>query len=202
MKLHNIEQGSEEWLQIRIGKFTASEFHTLMGNSQTKKTILLKKAAERITGVKSDGDSFSSLHTDRGKELEQSARMAYEFDSGVDVEEIGFVELSETVGCSPDGVIGGEGGVEIKCKDNHTHLYAVMNNYIEPAHRTQCQFNMMVTEAKWWDYVLYNPNFDNPLHIIRIERDEEYISKIQTALNECEYEVQKYITKFKGINHD
>ena len=201
MLIHNIEQGTEEWLQLRLGKFTASEFHTLMGSSSTKKAILLKKAAERITGKRSDSDSFSNIHTERGKELEVEARELYSVVQTLDVDEVVFVEMSETVGCSPDGLIGLDGGVEIKCKDNHTHLYAVINNYVEPQHRTQCHFNMMVTDTKWWDYVLYNRNFDNPLHIIRIERDEIYINNIKGYLEACEAEVQKLITKFKGINH-
>ena len=152
MQIHNFEQGSEEWLAIRLGKFTASDFHTLLGNSEAKKTILFKKAAERITGVSADGDKFSSVHTERGHELEDVARMAYELETGNEVNQVGFITSGEFIGCSPDGLVGDDGGVEIKCKDNHTHLKAVLNNYIEPAHRTQCQFNMMVTERKWWDY--------------------------------------------------
>lgn len=197
MIIHNVEQGTEEWLGLRLGKFTASEFHTLMGDSQTKKTILLKKAAERITGKSSDSDSFTSIHTERGKEKESAARELYSVLSFNDVDEVGFVEFSETIGCSPDGLIGEDGGVEIKCKDNHNHLYAVINNYIEPAHRTQCQFNMYVTNRQWWDYFLYNDNFEKAGHIIRVYRDMEYFKKIKQHLDACELEIQRLIEQFK-----
>ncbi len=196
MIIHDYEQGSDEWKAVRLGKFTASDFHILMGDSQTKSTILLKKAAERITGRLSDGDSFSSLHTDRGKELEAEAREYYSTLSMNEVSEVGFVEFSPTIGCSPDGLIGNEGGVEIKCKDNHNHLFAVMNNYMEPAHRTQCQFNMFVTGRQWWDYVLYNKNFTNHCFVITVVRDNDYINKIIACLAECEAKILNHIRKF------
>jgi predicted phage-related endonuclease len=200
MLIHNdVVQGTDEWLQLRLGKFTASDFHILMGDSQTKKILLLKKAAERITGKLSDSDRFSNIHTERGNENEALGRELYSVIAMIEVDEVGFVELSGTAGCSPDGLIGLDGGIEIKCKDNHNHLFCVMNNYIEPSHKTQMQFCMMVTGAKWWDYVLYNPNFNNPLHIIRIKRDEDYITKIRECLEDCENKVQTYIAKFNNI---
>jgi len=198
MIIHNIEQGSDEWLAVRLGKFTASDFHILMGNSATKKTILLKKAAERLTGKAADSDSFSNIHTERGKEKEAAARNLYSVIKLADVKEVGFIEGEHNVGCSPDGLIGEEGGVEIKCKDNHTHLYAAINNYVEPTHKTQCQFSMMVTNRKWWDYCLYNENYNKPV-IIRLERDEDHINNIRSSLQECENIVEKHISRFLSL---
>jgi len=197
MKVHHeLIQGSAEWLQVRLGKLTASDFHILMGNSQTKETILYKKAAERITGVASDGDKFTSIHTERGKELESEARQAYELGTGYNVNQVGFVELvNQLSGCSPDGLITEDGGVEIKCKDNHGHLKAVTKKWIDPEHFTQCQFNMYVTNRLWWDYVLYNPNFANPLHITRVFRDEAYMCKIETCIEECNTKITDILSK-------
>ena len=199
MIIHDFEQGTDAWQDVRLGKLTASDFHTLMGKSSTKKTILLKKAAERITGVKSDACNFSNIHTERGHALENEARALYSVHNMVDVKEVGFVELNETVGCSPDGLVAEDGGVEIKCKDNHTHLYAATNNYIEPAHRTQCQFNMYVCGRSWWDYVLYNPNFSKPLFITRLARDDEYINEIQKYITECNEKIQSHIEAFTSL---
>lgn len=197
MKIYNFEQGSGEWLQMRLGKITASDFHILMGNSQTKDTLLYKKAAERITGVASDGDKFTSIHTERGKELEGEARQAYELETGNAVQQVGFIELNEFVGCSPDGLIEG-GGVEIKCKDNHGHLKAVTKKWIEPEHKTQLQFNMYVKDVGFWDYCLYNPNFNNPLYIDRVYRDEEYIKEIQKTIVDCNSKIEAIIKQFWG----
>jgi len=196
MKIYDFEQGSEEWLQVRLGKFTGSDFHTLMGNSQTKETILYKKAAERLTGVASDGDRFSSIHTERGKELEIQARQCYELETSESVEQVGFVELSALVGCSPDGLLAG-GGLEIKCKDNHGHLKAVTKQWIDPEHKTQMQFNMYVCDVMFWDYCLYNPNFSNPLWIVRVNRDEEYIENIKRCINDCNTKINEIISNFK-----
>lgn len=193
-------QGSDEWLKVRLGKLTGSDFHTLMGNSQTKDTILYKKAAERLTGVASDGDKFSSIHTERGHELEDAARMVYELETGESVTEVGFVELNESVGCSPDGLVRDIGGIEIKCKDNHGFLKAVTKAYIEPAHKTQMQFNMYVSARLWCDYCLYNPNFVNPLFIIRVDRDDEAIEKIKTNIELCNIKINDHIEKYNLIN--
>lgn len=193
MKIYNeLIQGEDEWLRIRLGKLTGSDFHTLMGNSTTKETILYKKAAERITGVASDGDRFSSIHTERGKELESEARQAYELETGLIVNQIGFVELDEFVGCSPDGLLE-DGGLEIKCKDNHGYLKAIIKQWIEPGHKTQMQFNMYVCNAKFWDYCLYNPNFPNPLWITRMMRDEEYIDNIKKCVDECNNKINSIL---------
>ncbi len=196
MKIYNeLIQGSNEWLQVRLGKLTGSDFHTLMGNSTTKETILYKKAAERLTGVASDADRFSSIHTERGKELEAEARQGYELETGLTVNQVGFVELDKFVGCSPDGLLE-NGGLEIKCKDNHGHLKAVIKEWIEPEHRTQMQFNMYVCDAEFWDYCLYNPNFNNPLWITRVDRDEEHITNIKNCIKECNVKIQEIIAKF------
>jgi predicted phage-related endonuclease len=199
MIVHNdLVQGSEEWLKIRLGKLTGSDFHVLMGSSATKENILYKKAAERLTGVASDGDRFSSIHTERGHQLENDARTAYELETGNVVTQVGFVELDEFVGCSPDGLIGNI-GIEIKCKDNHGFLKAVTKNYIEPEHKTQMQFNMYVCNLEWMDYLLYNPNFSNPLFTIQYERDDEYIETIKTHIIECNKKINGYVAEFNKL---
>jgi hypothetical protein len=166
-----------------------------MGNSQTRKTLLYKKAAERLTGVASDGDRFSSIHTERGKELEGDARLAYELETGNTVVQIGFAELNEFVGCSPDGLLT-DGGIEIKCKDNHGFLKAVIESWIEPEHRTQMQFNMYVCDKSSWDYCLYNPNFKRPLVVMNVKRDNEYIEEIKTHIDKCNGEINQIINRF------
>jgi len=198
MIIHNVEQGSIEWLQLRLGKLTASNFHILMGKGETRKTILYKIAAERITGVASDSDKFTSIHTDRGHEQEDYARTLYELETGNLVQPIGFCELSNTVGCSPDGLVGQDGGIEIKCKDNHGYLKAITTSYIAPEHRTQMQFCMYVTDRQWWDYVLFNPNFSKPLFTIRVERDDFAINQIINHIDICEVEIMECVNKYNS----
>jgi len=198
MKIYNFKQGTDEWLKIRIGKFTGSDFHTFLGNSVTKENELYKKAAERITKVKSDSCKFSNKHTDRGHELEPEARNLYELLYGQQVEEVGFIELDEFTGCSPDGLIGQDGMIEIKCKDNHTFLKQTIKKekWIEPQYRTQIQFNLYVSDRKWCDYVCYNPNFKNSLYVERINRNEDEITKIKQCLIECNNKINEIIKNF------
>lgn len=195
MLIHNFAQGSEEWHKIRLGKLTGSNFHTLLGKSATKEKILFKKAAERLTGVSSDSDKFSNIHTERGNQLEADARMAYELETGNTIKQVGFVELNEHVGCSPDGLLP-NGGIEIKCMDNHGFLESVIKKYIDPEHKTQMQLNMYICDLEWMDYCLYNPNFANPLSIIRFARDNESIEKIKSCIIECNTAIENYITQF------
>jgi len=145
MIIHNhIEQGTEEWLQIRVGKITASNFHTLLGSGGTKDNLLYIIAAERLTKTKCDHDTYKNHHMERGHELEPEAVALYELQNDVEVERVGFVEHNEFLGCSPDGLVN-DGGIEVKAPDNHTFLKAVSKQYIAPAHKTQCHFNMFIT---------------------------------------------------------
>lgn len=199
MIIHNINQSSEDWHALRVGKFTASNFHIFLGNSQTRTNEIYKKAAERLTGKKCDQDFFKNGHTDRGHELEPIAREAYTFETGNEVEEVGFIELDDFVGCSPDGLVNGKGMVEIKCVDNHSFLKVKNKDYIDPKHKTQIQFCLMVADREYFDYVIFNPNFgDKGLLIKRVERDEEYIARIKEALERAKMEVIKEIETFKN----
>lgn len=193
MHIHNIEQGTDEWHKLRYGRLTASDFHTFMGSSSTRTNLIWKKAAERLTQVASDSCRFSNVHTDRGHENEPVAREMYEIISTNDVQEVGFVTGHNAIGCSPDGIVGDDGLIEIKCKDTHTHLKAVVKNYIDPTHVTQIQFSLYVTGRKWCDYILYNEHYPQPLHIIHVLRDEEYIGKIKEQIERANTEINKII---------
>lgn len=199
MQTHDIEQGTKEWFELRYGRLTASDFHIFMGNSSTRINLIWKKAAERITGVASDACKFSNFHIERGNEQEPIARNMYEVLTTNEVQETGFIALDDTVGCSPDGLINDDGLIEIKCKDTHTHLKACVKNYIEPTHKTQMQFSMYVTGRKWCDYVLYNEHFNNPLHVIRVNRDNEYIKEIAKQINRANNEINEIIKQAESI---
>ena len=197
--IKDIEQGSKDWFDLRLGKLTASNFHLFLGNSKTRKTEIEKKAAEIITKKRCDQDNFRNIHTDRGHELEPIARDAYTFETGNNIEEVSFILGDDFTGCSPDGLVGDDGLIEIKCLDNHIFL-AYKNkgdDYIKPEHKTQIQFCLMVSGRKWVDYVVFNPNFGGKgLIIKRVERDDEYIKKIREAISRAVGEIKEEVTKF------
>ena len=194
MTIFNFPQRSEEWYKIRIGKITGSDFHTLMGNGETKKKLLLKKAVERITG-KPQGDELKNSDIQRGVDLEDTARTYYEMETGNTVNQVGFIQLNEYVGCSPDGLIGMDGILEIKCPRATTFLSHYLDDSIEKQYYTQIQFNMMITGVKWCDFVRYNEDF--PLYIKRVKADKEYQCRIRERLYECIKEIEEMVNNYK-----
>ena len=191
-----IMQGTDEWYSIRLGKLTASDFHVMLGKSQTKIDKLYEIIFERITH-NTDQEQFSTFAMERGKILESEARRLYSAVYEVPVEETGFVEPDEDnpyygyIGASPDGLIGEEGGLEIKSPLGKNFLQwthtledgSLTVDYIKPEYRTQLEFNLMVTGRKWWDFCLYHPLLG--LAVRRVISDPDIRNNIEKALEEC-----------------
>lgn len=192
------EQNSEQWFQARIGRITASNMHTLMGNGKTRDGILLNKAAEIITGNIDQTQSFSNDQTQRGHELEQEAINAYAEKNKTEVKQVGFVVLDDFVGVSPDGLIGEHGLVEIKCPNNKNYLDQIISDKrsISQQYITQMQMQMYVCERQWCDYTIYNPNFENSLHTIRLNRDENYINHIKQEIERAKKQIAGYLKRY------
>lgn len=193
--IHNFEQRSPEWYAIRLGKFTGSDFHTFLGKSATKDRLILEKASEHITGKPTNEDNFISTDMQRGIDNEDYARQLYEAETFNKVEQIGFAELDEFTGCSPDGLVGDDGIIEIKCPKQSVFIDQVIKNKIKPEYETQIQFNLMVLDRKWCDYIAYNINF--PLRVVRIFRDEDKIGAIRSALADVISQAKGIISDFK-----
>ena len=163
MIILDVEQGSDEWLEARLGLPTASEMHCLLSNGRLLPpfgegalTLLDRLAAERFTGLSASGFTGNS-HTERGHVVEPIAVQAY-VDSGhasaMDVIEAGIM-LAKGVGASPDRLISTDGGLEIKSKAAKGMVTLLRNGKIDKAHITQMQINMWVSGRKWWDYFVY-----------------------------------------------
>lgn len=193
MIIHTMPQRSEEWYAIRSGKFTASDFEALMPSSRqsvfdfnkTQMAIIYRVAAERMTGL-SVSDGYVSKAMQHGIETEEEARVSFMLETGLDVQEVGFVEYNEWVGCSPDGLIGTTRGIEIKCPNSDTHLRYVMNPLDMIAdYRYQCVGGMLCTVREIWDLYSYDPRFEKEsmrsVHVT-IERNYEEIAKLEARL--------------------
>ena len=173
MILHDFAQRSPEWCALRAGKPTASEFSRIVTStgepSKSAYGYALTLAAELFVGQPIDAWEGNAW-TERGRELESAARAAYEFVCGVSVKPIGFVtDNSGMIGCSPDGFVGEDGLIEIKClkAENHikTILYHRKNGRSPPDYMQQTQGQMWICERKWCDLVFYHPAL--PLLIVR-----------------------------------
>lgn len=185
MKIFEVEQGSYEWLELRLGIPTASEFNKIFSPVQLKKSTQQKDymyelIAERI--LKRPLDDISSVWLDRGRAEENRAIKAYEFMNDVVVKKVGFIKNDDqNVGASPDGVVGEKGGVEVKVPNAKNYLRIVAEeNYNK--YKTQMQCCMWISEREWWDLVIHNEAFGS--HVKRFERDDDFIKKMEEHLNE------------------
>jgi hypothetical protein len=196
------EQGSPEWLAARLGKPSASMFSKLITQtgkpSSSAHDYVTELIAERLTG-KSEPFHVTEW-MERGTALEPEAREAYEFISGNDVIETGFIlDTSFEFGCSPDGLIlEGEslGGLEIKAPKSKTMVSYLMNPQVGvKKYWQQIQGCMWITKRDWWDFFAYHPEM--PHVLVRVERDEEYIAKLAIEVQRAVAEILNQVEKLK-----
>lgn len=184
-----LQQQTPEWFAARCGVPSASNFDKIVTTkgepSKQAQKYLWQLAGERVTGKQEE--SFTSGHMQRGIELEAEARQFYELVSDVVVQTVGICYPNENkkYSCSPDGLVGEDGGLEIKCPSMAVHVGYLIEGVLPTEYFQQVQGNLLVTGRKWWDFVSYYPGL-KPL-MLRVYRDEEFIKKLDLALeNFCE----------------
>lgn len=192
-------QRTEEWHQQRAGKFTGSRFcDVLARNKRTGEPLkawhdlIWQMVVERMTGEAVEGPTGFALQW--GAEVEPFAREAFEMETGKIVKESGFIVHPNFpfAGCSPDGLIGTDGGLEMKCpKSSIVHLQRFLDGMPEE-YEAQVHGCMWVTGRSHWSFVSYDPRMPEThrLYIQVIERDETYIARLEEAVLEAESFVQ------------
>ena len=183
MIIHECQQGSPEWFAARLGKVTTSCFSeaTAAGQRVTLKKYMIKLIAERMTGQPEDG--YTNATMQRGAEVEAQAREYYELLNDCRVREVGFIERDEYIGASPDGLVGTDGMLEIKCPFSSTHIRYIIEKRLPPAYRKQVQGQLWVAERKWVDFVSYDPRVhQKPYFCERVYRDEGDIKELQIKI--------------------
>jgi putative phage-type endonuclease len=190
-------QKSEDWFEIRKGKITASNAQCIAANGKGLESYIIALLAEKYSNNK---ENYSNGDMDRGVELEEQARMTYEIEREK-VEEVGFVEMDEFTGCSPDGLIGEDGGIEIKCPNDVNFFKILMDGEkaIDQKYRWQVQMCLLVSERKWWDLVFYNPNFDKNMLVFRIEPDLASQEKLIMGIEKGKTIMKSFEEKLKNI---
>lgn len=200
--IKDIEQGSEEWHALRLGWITASKFKDVIagGQGKTRKSYMYQLAAEALTGERLEG--FTSAAIEWGNQTEPQARSMYEFNSGNQVEEVTFIRWNETnkIGISPDGLVGDDGGIEIKCPNTTTQIETFLSGKMPTGHKPQVQGSLWVTGREWWDFVSFDPRIDGEASYFcqRIYRDEEYIKALEEKCLAFEAELIDVINKLRG----
>jgi putative phage-type endonuclease len=197
-----MDQGTEEWFTIRIGKVTASRVadviaKTKTGYSASRDNYMAQLICERLTGQK--GESFTNAAMQHGTDTEPLARAAYEALKDVLVDEVGFVPhpTIEMAGASPDGLVGDDGLIEIKCPNTATHIDTLLNQSVPGKYNTQMQFQMACTGRKWCDFVSFDNRLPEELQlfVMRVPRDEVFIRLIESEIVQFLAELDDKINK-------
>jgi putative phage-type endonuclease len=199
-----MEQRSEEWFQARLGKVTASRVADVLakiksGESASRRNYKIQLVSERLTGEKQE--TYINQAMQDGIDREQFARDRYVQQFG-EVEEVGFVKHPTLeAGASPDGMVGDDGIIEIKCPMGSTHTETLMTQDIPSKYVPQVQFQLLVTGRKWCDFVSYNPMFPEHLQVFvkRIEADPVYQKELESEVTKFLEEVDDVINKLKEI---
>lgn len=189
---HDVCQGSPEWFRARMGIPTTSQFGRLVTPKTGKPSAqafgyLCELVAEWMDDE--PAESASSQFMQRGTELETKARLRYELEFDIDVRQMGFItrtadrceDVSDIAGCSPDGLIGTDGGLEIKVPSAKKHVeYMLSPDTLVAEYRAQVQGSLWLTGRKWWDIMSYSPN--KPRVLERCEPEEPFIDAIDKAV--------------------
>lgn len=209
MKIINCKQGSTEWLAARSGIPTASEFDAIITpewkqrTGQSVETYLYRKLAEKYMGfpMQTGGGGGGSWAMDQGTLLETVAIPWFVFTNETPVERVGFITTDDgRIGCSPDGLIGSDGGIEIKCPQPDTHIKYFLRGEVPKEYLAQVHGSMFVTGRKWWYFLSYNK--DIPPLLIRVERDEKIMAAIKSALDSFLEQFDAKFAVLKKIRDD
>ena len=184
--IRDIAQGSEEWHKMRLFKITASRVSDVLSKgrgsapSKTAESYMIELIAEKLTGQPKP--FFENDAMRHGTATEPQARAMYEINNDfVSVEEVAFIELNEFVGVSPDGLIGEDGMLEIKCPNTTTQLKRALSDDYSADYKAQIQMQLWVSGRKWCDFVSFDPRIDCAAGYLqqRVERDEDYIAEMK-----------------------
>jgi putative phage-type endonuclease len=197
MIIHDVAQQSPEWFKLREKRMTASHAQAIAANGKGLNTYITKLMQEYYSSQ--EPEHFSNKHTERGNESEDSAALLYLFETGNEVQKVGFVEYSEHVGCSPDGFVGKSGMAEIKCPDDKVYFQYLLDGKIDTKYVWQMQMQLLICQKSFCDYVCFNPNYEKKIFIKRIDADAEYWEKLAIGFESGEKLIKEIEEKIKHL---
>ena len=199
----DVEQNSDAWFDLRVGKITSSNFASIMANDGKAFGNPAIQYAERIaleivTGERNDENDFKSVYMERGNEYEPIARGLYELETFRKVREGGFFYEND-LGDSPDGIVGEHGRVEIKCVIAGTQWKRIKKGGYDTAYKWQIQGHLWVGNAQWCDFIQYAPKMpeNKQLYIHRVHRDEVMISAMEERMDLFRKEIKSNVKLLK-----
>jgi putative phage-type endonuclease len=201
-----IIQGSDEWKALRLGKVTASRVadmvaRTKSGYGASRANYAAQLIVDRLTGVPSE--TFVNAAMQHGTDTEPEARAAYEFYQGVTVEQVAFAPHPRIgdAGCSPDGLVGDDGMVEIKCPNTATHLDTLLGQSTPARYIDQIQFQLACTGRAWCDFVSYDNRLPERMRLFvrRVSRDDKRIVELEAEAVAFLQEIDARIIQLENV---
>jgi len=182
--IKDIDQGSADWHSLRLGKVTASRVKDVLSKgrgtatSKTAETYMMELLAERLTGQAKPFFENDAMRW--GTETEPQARAMYELKSGNTVDEVAFIVKDDFIGVSPDGLIGDDGMLEIKCPTTITQVKRALSDNYSKDYYEQIQMQLWVAEREWCDFLSFDPRLDVAAGYLlqRVDRDDEFIKNM------------------------
>jgi putative phage-type endonuclease len=199
-------QGSDEWKQSRIGKATASRISDIVaktksGYSTSRANYMAQLVVERMTNQVAE--SYSNAAMEWGVENEEFARAAYEAKTGNMVDQVGAIDHPRIAlsAASPDGLVGDDGCLEIKCPNTATHIETLLGDEPAKKYYDQMQWQMVCANRSWCDFVSFDPRMPAHLQLFvkRIERNDIYIAELESEVIRFLAEVDDKVKKLNEI---
>lgn len=206
MLIVECEQGSQAWIAARLGRVTASRVadviaKTKSGYGASRQNYMAELIAERLTG--GPAERFQSAAMAWGTEKEPDARAAYELIADVDVVQVGFVEHPRIAmaGASPDGLIGEDGLIEIKCPNTSTHIDTLLSGTVPGKYVTQMLWQMSCTGRAYCDFVSYDPRLPGSMSLFvrRVERDDARIAELESEVSAFLAELDAKVSELRRL---
>lgn len=198
------DQRTDDWYDARLGRATASRFKDVMttirsGEAAAVKNYRAELVAERLTGK--PAESFTTQAMQHGIDSEPVARLEYQLFTGRNVTECGFFKHNELeAGASPDGLIGEDGLLEIKCPNTASHIETLIKRAVPSQYFWQVMGQLWITGRKWCDFVSFDDRLpDNAqLFITRVERDEAAIEQLSETVKSFLASVDQEVSFIKN----
>jgi putative phage-type endonuclease len=201
-----MEQRSPEWFAARLGKVTASRVADVIARTKTgwgasRANYAAQLVAERLTGAVAE--SYTNAAMQWGCDYEAEARRAYAFYRDAEVTEEAFANhpTIAMAGASPDGLIGDDGLLELKCPNTATHIQTLLGGTVPEKYITQMTFQMACTGRQWCDFASYDPRLPESMRLFvkRVERDEAEIARLEALVIDFLGEVDETVDKLRTL---
>ena len=202
--MHSMDQRSAEWFAARLGKATASKIADIMattksGYSTSRANYAAQLICERLTGTPTE--TFSNAAMAWGTEKEPEARDAYAMYRLCEVKEVGFADhpTIPMAGASPDGLVGDDGLVEIKCPNTATHIETLRTKAVPAKYVKQMMWQMACTDRQWCDFASYDPRMPEEMRliVIRLHRCADSVAEMEAEVAKFLAEVDEAVAELK-----